>query len=137
MLNGSTPGASGSHCDCNDNKNLVTLKGELIACCDNSSRMNYGEVNEFEITANLGPKGTRGARSTLGGPVNLNVVESMLEESLEDAIDHRRQIEEANLKDPNRDPNKFSQYGGWTTEGLGDRSMYGVNHNFKNQEVVK
>jgi hypothetical protein len=35
-LNGTSPGAKGADCDCHENKSLVTLKGELIACCPNS-----------------------------------------------------------------------------------------------------
>jgi hypothetical protein len=58
-LNGTSPGAKGSDCDCHDTKSLVTLKGELIACCDNSG---FGDhQNDFDITSNLG-------RST-SGPV--------------------------------------------------------------------
>lgn len=67
----------------------------------------------------------------------MNVVESLHEETQEDAIEDLRNIEEANKRDSNRDPNKFTQYGGWTTEGLGDRSMYGINHSVKNANVVK
>ena len=106
---------------------LRTLKGELIACCGAGVRP--VDYLDDDITANLKQKGP--------SPNQMNVVESMHEENQEDALTHLQQIETANKRDSNRDPNKFTQYGGWTTEGLGDKSMYGINHTAKNKAIVK
>lgn len=106
---------------------LRTLKGDLIACCGAGVAPVY-DINE-EIPSNLPYKGP--------SPVQLNVVESLHEETQEDAIEDLKYIENANKIDPNREPNKFTQYGGWTTEGLGDKSMYGINHSYQNAQVVK
>jgi hypothetical protein len=90
---------------------LRTLKGELIACC--GAGIKPQEIHRDEdISSNLPYKGP--------SPVQMNVVESLHEDTQEDAIEDLRKIEQANKKDSNRDPNKFTQYGGWTTEGLGD-----------------
>lgn len=56
---------------------------------------------------------------------------------MEDSLSNFKRIEDANRTQLKRDPNNFMQYGGWNTDGLGDKSMYGICKSVKNEDIVK
>lgn len=114
--NGSSQGNNSTNWD----SQIRNLKGDIVF--ERSSN------NEL-ITSNLAPNEQ--------APVQLNVVESLVENSLEDSLTNFKRIEDANRTQLKRDPNNFTQYGGWNTDGLGDKSMYGICKNVKHAEIVK
>lgn len=102
------------------NSELRNLKGELT-----NSKHSQHQLISSNLAANENP------------PVQLNVVESLVENCLEDSLTNFKRIEDANRTWLKRDPNNFTQYGGWNTDGLGDKSMYGICKSVKNEEVVR